>query len=203
MKKIIMMMVVALMATTSVSAQNDFKPKHDVAIAIGGWSNSDILNVFEDIITIALTGTSTETVSYFGPISLEYFYHFNRTISVGAIAAYGHMKQNFFYGKDKNNKDGSLTNNYFTLMPAVKFDWVQKRNFGVYSKIGVGGTLRSEKLEFADEKSKDKNETNSKVHINWQISLLGLEAGSENIRGFIELGTGEQGVALIGARYKF
>lgn len=201
MKKIIIMMVIALMATTNVSAQNAFEPKHDIAISVGAWSNSDIINVFEDMLTIMLTGSNIETSSYFGPISLEYFYHLNRTISVGAIAAYGHMKQNFYYDKDKKNKDGSLTNNYFTLLPAVKFDWLQKKNFGLYSKLGLGATLRSEKIEFTSDSK--KGETNSKVHVNWQISLLGVEAGAEKIRGFIELGTGEQGIALIGVRYKF
>ena len=57
MKKIIIMMVVALMATTNVSAQNAFEPKHDIAISVGAWSNSDIINVFEDMLTIMLTGS--------------------------------------------------------------------------------------------------------------------------------------------------
>ena len=79
--------------------------------------------------------------------------------------------------------------------------WLQKKNFGLYSKLGLGATLRSEKIEFTSDSK--KGETNSQVHVNWQVSLLGVEAGAENIRGFIELGTGEQGIALIGARYKF
>ena len=33
--------------------------------------------------------------------------------------------------------------------------------------------------------------------------LFVMTAGSPTIRGFLKLGTGEQGIALIGLRYKF
>jgi hypothetical protein len=32
---------------------------------------------------------------------------------------------------------------------------------------------------------------------------LGLEAGSQHLRGYVELGVGEQGVMLAGVRYRF
>ena len=37
----------------------------------------------------------------------------------------------------------------------------------------------------------------------WQASLLGVEVGSQNIRGFVEAGAGEQGILLAGIKYKF
>ncbi len=129
MKKIIIMMVIALMATTNVSAQNAFEPKHDIAISVGAWSNSDIINVFEDMLTIMLTGSNVETSSYFGPISLEYFYHLNRTISVGAIAAYGHMKQNFYLTGCKR-RTSVCTLNSVSVLPFV----VRKLNLPVTLK---------------------------------------------------------------------
>ena len=33
--------------------------------------------------------------------------------------------------------------------------------------------------------------------------MIGLEAGSQNIRAFLEAGVGEQGILLAGLRYKF
>ena len=38
---------------------------------------------------------------------------------------------------------------------------------------------------------------------NFQVSAIGVEVGSPKFRGFAELGYGEQGIALIGLRYKF
>ena len=38
---------------------------------------------------------------------------------------------------------------------------------------------------------------------NWQLSLIGVEAGSPYMRAFAELGFGEQGIVCAGLRYKF
>ena len=41
------------------------------------------------------------------------------------------------------------------------------------------------------------------LRFNWQFSFIGVEVGSPYLRGFAELGTGEQGVVCAGIRYKF
>ena len=86
-------------------------------------------------------------------------------------------------------------------MPAVKFDWLRKKNFGMYSKLAFGATYRTEKIEYKNSVYEDYDENG--LHVNWQLSVLGIEAGSPTLRGFVELGTGEQGIGLIGLRYKF
>ena len=87
-------------------------------------------------------------------------------------------------------------------MPAVKFDYVRTKHFGMYSKLAFGATLRTEKVDYNDDKDlKDFNE--SEFHINWQVSLLGLEAGGQTLRGFMELGMGEQGIYVLGVKYRF
>ena len=71
----------------------------------------------------------------------------------------------------------------------------------MYSKLAIGATLRTEKMDYiAPDK---ENINNSDVHLNWHVSLLGLEVGGETVRGFLEVGSGEQGMALVGMRYKF
>ena len=100
-----------------------------------------------------------------------------------------------------SDKIGESKNNYFTLMPAVKFDWLRKSHFGMYSKLAVGATLRSE--EYTSKNDSKRDYTDSTVHLNWQVTAIGIEAGSTTVRGFAELGTGEQGVILAGVRCKF
>ena len=117
---------------------------------------------------------------------------------VGGILAYGENKQDVYLLGDK---DGVSKNTYLTLMPAVKFDWLRKKHFGMYSKLAVGATLRNEKYDSVE--TSNKNDSDSEVHVNWQASLLGMEAGGPTIRGVLELGTGEQGIILVGMRYKF
>ena len=198
MKKFLVMAAVAMMTAMSVNAQNGYDDtKHEVAISYGIDSNSQIIDVFEEIGGI-MVGAKFENEKFFGPISAEYFYHVKNWLGVGGIFAYGQNKQDIMSGKDKI---GESKNNYYTLMPAVKFDWLRKKNFGMYSKLAVGATLRSEKYDSNNNSNNDS--TDSTVHVNWQASLLGFEAGSPTLRGFLELGTGEQGIVLVGVRAKF
>ena len=187
-----------MMTAMSVNAQNGYDDtKHEVAISLGVWSNSEIIDAFENV-GGALVGARFENEKFTGPISAEYFYHVKNWLGVGGILAYGQCEQDvYFVGK----KDGVSKNTYLTLMPAVKFDWLHKKHFGVYSKLAFGATLRNEK--FTSDSNSRKDDSDSEVHVNWQASLLGMEFGGPTIRGFLELGTGEQGIALVGLRYKF
>ena len=192
------MAAVAMMTAMNVSAQNGYdETKHEVAITLGVWSNSQVIDVFENV-GGALVGATFEDESFTGPISAEYFYHVKNWLGVGGILAYGQNKQDVYLGREK---DGVSKNTYVTLMPAVKFDWLRKKHFGMYSKLAFGATLRNEKYESVNPSTKD--DSDSEVHVNWQASLLGMEAGGPTLRGFLELGTGEQGIFLIGVRYKF
>lgn len=198
MKKILVMAAVAMMTAMNVNAQNGYdETKHEVAVSYGLWSNSEVIDAFEKV-GGALVGAKFKNEKFFGPISAEYFYHVKNWFGVGGIVAYGQNKQDVYLLGDK---DGVSKNTYLTLMPAVKFDWLRKKNFGMYSKLAIGATLRNEK--FNSDVSPDKDDSDNEVHVNWQVSFLGIEAGSPTLRGFMELGTGEQGVLLFGVRYKF
>lgn len=197
-KKILMMVAVAMMTAVSANAQNGYdETKHEVAVSYGLGSNSDIIDAYENI-GGALVGARFENEEYFGAISAEYFYHAKNWLGVGGILAYGQCEQDVYFA---GQKDGVSKNTYLTLMPAVKFDWLRKKHFGMYSKLALGATLRNEK--YTSDTTPNKDDSDSEVHLNWQASLLGIEAGSPTFRGFIELGTGEQGIALVGLRYKF
>lgn len=198
MKKILAMVAVAMMTAMSVQAQsNGYDTKHEVAISFGIYSNSQIIDVFENV-GGALVGARFENESFTGPISAEYFYHVKNWLGVGGIFAYGQNEQDVYLLGDK---DGVSKNTYLTLMPAVKFDWLRKKNFGMYSKLAFGATLRNEKYD--SDSATGRDDSDSEVHVNWQASLLGIEAGGPTFRGFLELGAGEQGIFQVGMRYKF
>ena len=196
-KKFLLLVAVAMMTVLGAQAQvYDYETKHEVAVSYGIDSNSQIIDVFEEI-GGAMFGAKLENEKFFGPISAEYFYHIEPWLGVGGILAYGVNKQDAMSGKDKI---GESKNSYLTLMPALKFDWLRKQYFGMYSKIAVGATLRNEKYD-SDNDSHDYD--NSTVHFNWQLSFVGIEAGSPTIRAFAELGFGEQGIIQAGVRCKF
>lgn len=200
MKKMLLIIAAAMMVAASATAQeNGYESKHEVGISYGFGSNSRILDAFEDVIAITTTaGTiKTDNDSWVGPISVEYFYRPMEWLGVGGIVAYESMKQDVFLGG--STKDGEAKNTYLTVMPAVKLDWLRKAHFGMYSKFALGATLRSEKVDLITTGESSESEW----RVNWQASLLGFEAGSPTVRGFAELGTGEQGIFLVGLRCKF
>lgn len=192
------MAVAAFMATLTVSAQSDIDdPRHQIAVSYGFMSNSNWIDAFENL-GGAFVGSRAENDKFIGPISVEYFYRLNNPlINVGAIVAYGQLKEDLVNGLN----EGKMTTRYYTLMPGVKFDWFRRECVSMYSKVAAGITYRDEKI---DRSGADRdNYTDTGVHFNWQLTGFGVEFGSPNIRGFVEGGVGEQGMFLAGLRFRF
>lgn len=183
--------MIAFMAVSlGIQAQ---ETKHELAFTYGFASTSQVLDNYGDLVSAPFSNSSLEKEWWFGPLGLEYFYHVSNRFSVGAVAVFGHRGGDLYEGE---NKRGDLSANYFTLMPGVKYMWWSTDNLGLYSKAAIGATYRN-------EKSDDIHYSENKIHVNYQLSAIGFEGGSFRVRGFAELGFGEQGVFFTGLRYKF
>ena len=195
MRKIFMTMMAAMLLCVSANAQDT---KHEISIAYGGGSTSQILDVWTKVGTsLGSFGTATfDNEKLFGPISAEYFYRINNVIGVGAIGAFMRSNEE---ARVSGHEYGDKTSTYITVMPAVKFNWLQKKNFGLYSKLAAGITFQNVKFE---EDDTDKTETEKQTFFNFQASLLGIEVGNK-VCGFAEFGFGEQGIIMGGVRCKF
>ena len=200
MKKLFLLVAVALLTVTNVSAQND-EPKQEIAVTYGWASTSDWASIFGNVIEAIFGERFGDNESIVGPISVEYFYHLKPWLGVGAIGAYGQFSQDIVSRDDENDVIGNKKTNYATFMPAVKITYLNRDIVGLYSKLAVGATRRSEKKTYVDESREGRDI--SEFHVNFQVSLLGVELGSQNLRGFAEFGFGEQGMLCVGARYKF
>ena len=200
MKKSILIAVFALLAATSINAQNGYdNTKHEVAISTGILSNSQWIDIFAEVAVMEVGGTFSNE-DFTGPFCVEYFYRLKEWLSVGGIFSYGNSTMD--YTKPSSTTiDGTLTNRYYSLMPALKLDWLRTKYFGMYSKLAIGYTFRTLHLEYTDGVTEAENDHTG--HLNWQASLLGLEAGAPRFRAFLEAGIGEQGVVVLGLRYKF
>lgn len=133
---------------------------------------------------------------FFGPISAEYFYHINPVIGVGGVFAYTQEKKDILFDK---KVVGEAVSNFITVLPAVKFNWLRKKNFGLYSKVALGATYRSRENKYDN----DPNISDNHFVFNFQLTGIGIEAGAKNVWAFAEFGMGEQGLALAGVRLKF
>ncbi|MBQ7495598.1 MAG: hypothetical protein IJT75_07640 [Bacteroidaceae bacterium] len=176
----------------SAQAQND-DIKHEIGISYGGPATTYWARIGTAIGT-ALYGAKYENTSYFGSLSAEYFYHPEPSVGIGGILCYSQDNDDINYA----GSIGDRTTRYFTVMPAIKWEYLRRDYFGMYLKAAAGYTLQR-----INETYKGQDESTTDGIFNVQFSLLGMEAGSQHIRAFIELGFGEQGIALAGLRYKF
>ncbi len=176
MKKLLLILVLALVASVSVKAQNEWK--NEIAISYGFGS-------FSDMNTSYLGGIfSGKQTSYIGAFGVEYFRRPMPALGVGFVGTFSTCKWS------DNTKARSK---YISIMPAVKYNWLNRNHFGMYSKVALGVLI-------GHDSGADKDKTNAAFA--WQATAVGAEFGSA-FRGFLELGFGEQGVLVAGVRYKF
>lgn len=201
MKKYLIMAAAAIMTAVSVNAQSVEYPKNEISVSYGYLSNSQWIDGFETIFSSIFGERYDEdSEKFIGPIAITYFHHVKDWIAVGAMGVYGHSSKDVVDGSKAIVGTGK--NTYITIMPAVKLDWYRREHVGMYSKLALGATYRSESLKF-NANSNRTNGDESSFHFNWQATVFGIEVGSPNVRGFFEGGVGEQGLASVGIRYKF
>ncbi len=192
MKKILRMVGAAMMATVSVNAQDELK--HEVGVFYGVGSASNIFSA----ITSSISAAAGDQSSFWGPIGVEYYYHVSPVVGLGAVATYAGCK-----AEDKKTHKDDLSETFLTFMPSVKFNWLRKKHFGMYSGLSAGVMFLSvsanDNAKASDPDAKDETLTS----FMFQATALGVEFGSEAFRGFVEAGLGEKGEICAGLRYKF
>ena len=194
MKKMKRMLAAILICGTSMSAQAQSDDiKHEIGISYGGPATTYWARIGAAIGN-ALTGAKYENTSYFGSLSAEYFYHPEPSVGIGGILCYSQDNDDI----NLAGSTGDRTTRYITVMPAIKWEYLRRDHFGMYLKAAAGYTLQR-----INETYKGQDESTTDGLFNVQFSLLGMEAGSQHFRAFVELGFGEQGIALGGLRYKF
>ena len=198
MKKIFLMVAVALMTAMNVNAQNE-NLHHEVSLSYGVGSIAQFGDGLGEGIGLIFSDKEYDDGFILGPITAEYFYHFNNPrLAVGGSLSYSKWDSDVLNRKS-HEKVGECNRNFFSVMPSVKYYWVNKNHFGLYSKAAAGvGILTNNSKDF--ETMKDKKETSA--YFMFQASLIGAEFGGK-VRGFVELGVGDQGFLQAGIRYKF
>ena len=177
------MMIAAMMvASLGVSAQDD-DLKNEIGVYYGFGAASDIVST---IATALTTYSSSDQNGFWGPVGIEYYYHVTPGVAIGAMASISGCKW---------GNNGEEKTKYYTVMPSVKFNWLRKDYFGMYSTLAAGFMVAS--LSGSNNGSSD-----SKVTFMGHVTALGAEFGGQ-LRGFAEFGFGERGVITLGARYKF
>lgn len=189
---------VSVCSILNINAQES-ESKHEVSFGVGCWANSQILDLMKDLTGTTMTAgyVSYENEKFSIPLSVEYFYHINPLVGVGGIAVYSHGKRDMLYDGELQ---GRMKTNYYTFIPAVKFNWLRKKNWGLYSKAGLGVSVRNQKWNWYD--ASHTNDSDTDFILNFQGTPIGVECGNQYYWGFLELGMGEQGIVNAGIRIK-
>ena len=97
-----------------------------------------------------------------------------------------------YTGKEENKKyDGKFRMGFLSVMPHVKASWFDNPHFGMYSKVAVGAAGVFQK--------------DGESSITWaaQLSPVCMDFGGSDLRGYLELGVGMQGIVTLGIKKMF
>lgn len=201
MKKFLLMVVATIMATGIAKAQNE-DLKHEIGISYGVGLSTISDGIGHGIgsgIWDGITGHKWDNDRRFGTLAAEYFYHLdNPKVAVGGIATFAQYGEDVLK-KSNDEKIGKRTRNYISLMPSMKYYWLNKNYYGLYTKLAAGAMLL---LDNQKDYTDNEKSNSSKAYFAFQVSAIGFEFGAK-FRGFIEVGVGEQGIVLGGLKMKF
>lgn len=159
--------------------------------------------IFGSVFTFGLA--TMDEFSSSGAIGLSYYRWLNPRFAVGAEATYEHVHMTFKPGVEGGSVDPSYFD-FIGVTPSVKGRWIQKRSFGLYSRLSLGAAAISNgsvvETDGSGTQTTDK-EADVSVRIALQVTPIGLEFGSTRLRGFTELGFGSTGMLCAGLRYGF
>ena len=220
-----LLIVTALALCGSVSAQTSYyNTRHEVAVAVGAGATTEIFSGLADFASIGIEAAISTIVTgglttayytygdehYIPTISAEYYYHVNPYIGLGGIVAFNGMSRDMYYTWKDNTSNtehtklsGKAKRYNYSVLPAMKVDWLRKKYIGLYSKAALGISIMCESQKDDMETAESTDYSDTTFIPNIQLTFIGFEAGSETWRGFAEYGFGEQGILSAGLRYKF
>ena len=128
------------------------------------------------------------------PISFSYLYRVTKFLWLGGTACYHGI-----YGKRYNAttdcQEGYISENYITLMPTIRFSYLNKKYVTLYSGLSTGVVI-------GIINPTNPNNFSVQAHFAGQLTAIGVSAGHKWF-GFTELGVGYKGFICAGFGYRF
>ncbi|MBP3482734.1 MAG: hypothetical protein J6K28_05000 [Alistipes sp.] len=129
-----------------------------------------------------------------GAWSLSYDYRFKKWFDLGLVFSYYGI-----YSKSYDADNGAFVArnraHYLTVMPMVRFTWLNREWVRMYSSVGLGATFGFGRRDY------DNGPFDDSIFA-FQLTPIGIAVG-RSFFGFAEVGVGAQGALMIGVGYKF
>ena len=196
MKKIIAVLIgMALLGAPSLKAQQfNGGPRNDFNVSYGYFTLTQFATVLGGVFGAAFSlGHATpEDILSTGSIQLEYLHRTNSWLWIGGCVS-GEKDTLVMSTQDSDgNVTGKSNSDIITgnLCFTAKANWLRRQKMAMYTRLSAGVFTTF---------GQDDNSLAPSI----QLSLLGLEAGGQNFRGFMELGVGMHGILSGGFKYLF
>lgn len=144
--------------------------------------------------------TAGDITSSMGTISIGFSYEFTPWLELNIPLVYsknwGTQPHHFKNATTKEwmSDEGYLRDNWFSLIPNVRINWMRNDWLSLYSRVGVG-------IALANRNRGIDNDLYSAPAFVWQFSPVGAEFGRK-VCFFIEGGFGYTGVVTGGVKFK-
>lgn len=140
-------------------------------------------------------GPAGRITSSFGTVSLGFNYEVTPWLELNIPFVYSHNRgwQEFSWGGQ--NLSGYLKDDWVTLLPNLKINWMRNHWLSLYTRAGIGIGVGNRWV------SVDQDQT-TKALLGYQISPLGVEMGKGKLSFFVEGGYGFTGYVTAGLKLK-
>lgn len=135
--------------------------------------------------------------------SFNYHYRLTKWLWVGAMVNYAYYKDHTDFPFHTNASYTQRTINCLTLMPELRFSYLNRPHVTLYSAVAAGASLFFGKQYNARNYGDFSWEKISKVYPSCQLTAFGVRASGEHLFGSFELGVGMKGFVSGGIGYAF
>lgn len=191
-KSLIVFVLVSALTFALSSYSYGQQKRHEFSVGYGLVTSSQIADILTSLLLVTITIGEAAKVDnkYPGAFVLNYKYVGKSRLAFGLTMAIDRAS-----GKlaQSGNPVGTYTENYYTGAVEMDYRFINRKNFCLYSGLGVGLTVRKGTYTYSDTETS----TNSFPVV--QVTLLGFRVG-DKIALFGELGGGYKGVFHGGIR---
>ena len=135
--------------------------------------------------------------------SFNYHYRLTKWLWVGAMVNYAYYKDHLDYPYHINAIYTQRMINCLTLMPELRFSYLNRPHVTLYSAVAAGASLFFGKQLYEKQYGSLYWEKINKVYPSCQLTAFGVRAGGEHLFGSFELGVGMKGFVSAGIGYAF
>lgn len=181
-----------------------YKPQHDLRVMVGfgpmpeqwnieEWAEHNPWNPAYDVLY------SKYEESFFGrhcfaSLSVSYAYRVAERWEIGAVVSYTGFYNGLWRVSD-SRKVETHREYYLSVMPQVRYSWMSRKRFRLYSGLDLGLLLAARRSFFEDS-------FRSRATATAQCTFLGMTLGREFFFS-AELGAGCRGILNLGMGWRF